>query len=337
MLKKLVFTGFFFFCVLIPTFIRFHIPFASFIPSERIAPILGQKHFLTIKSQEFILFSEEKMNRIPYDEYIDFSEKGYFVTYDKMGNNVSFFDKGKQIEQWKNQFKYPRINYPYLFLFSSDMSKAEVYHIPEGFDKPSAVILAEDMITSWNASRDGEYFITGDLSGKVYIYSHAEKKIKDFQLNKSRINYVKGVTVNSNGEYCALGGLAPELLYIANYNNKKQTIYSIPATGRTNRAIYNFSHYLVIEKDFGVFIVNKENKKIKEHNLNFKLYDAKEINYRGENFLILLMREGLTTRVEIFSENNYQYSLWIEDPSLPKIEHRHKKVLIIWENGAIEI
>jgi len=313
------------------------LPLASFIPAEKIGSKIKHNSFLTLKGNELILIADGQKVKIPVENYLDFNEKGYYVFYDKMGNNLTLYEREKMLGEWKNQFKYPRISYPYLLNFSSDLSRVEVYHITQSLQKPLFTLDSEDVFTSWHSSQGGEYLILGDLSGTAHIYSFQENKIKEFKINKSKINYIKGVNVNSQGEICVLGGIGPELLYITKYGREEQTIYSVPPTGRSKRQIYNFSHYLVIEKEFGVFIVDKHNKKIKEHNLNFKLYDAKEVNYKGENFLVLLMRESLTTRVEIFSENNYQYSLWIEDQSLPIIEKRQKKVLIIWENGAVEI
>lgn len=337
MLKKILVFIFFIVCLMGPQKIKFHIPFASYLSLDHVFLELKDKSFMTYKNNQLLSFSNQKITSVPVENYVDFSPNGYAVLYDKMGNDINLYEKENLIHTWKNQYKYPRLHYPFIFFFSSDMSKAEVYSVLENRDKPLCTVVSSEMFTSWASAPNGEYFILGDLSGKAFIYNAHSKKVHTFSSEKSKNNYIKGVHINSSGDFCVLSGLSPELLYMGNARNQKQAIFSIPPTGRTRRLIYNFSQYMVIEKDYGVFIVNKDNKTIKEHNLNFNLYDGKEINYKGENFLVLLMREGNTNRVEIFSENNYQYSLWIHSESIPRIEHRHKKVLIIWENGAIEI
>ena len=188
--------------------------------------------FLTVSGKNMVL-SGPRNQSLPFSEFVEPGSKGYFVFYDRMGASIDLYFEGNLIYNYKNRFVYPRIAYPYLFLFSSDLSRAELYLLSAP-DQALATLKTEDSISAWSASEDGRYAILGDLSGSYHIFDRNQNRFESHRLKESRINYIKGVEISSSGEYSILGSLHPEIFLLGHAEKGVQDA-QLPSGGRAER------------------------------------------------------------------------------------------------------
>lgn len=313
-------------------------PMFNYFSLEKANGYFKNNSYLSLSDIKTLNFFGKKSFVVPIEEFADFSDQGYYVKYDKMGMKISLFYQETLLQEWVKKYNYPRLVYPYLFLFSSDMSKAEVFRVDaKDFKKTVQTLYSKDMFTSWAVSEKGNLFILGDLSGTYFIYDFKNTKLYQKSMEKSRINYIKGVSINEAGGYLVEGSLYPEMLVVGNIHEEKKDFYQFPPTGRSKRLILDFSRFAVIEKESGFFIFDKKRKKISEFRNGGQLYGGKEFFYQNKNYLLLMSFKKSRISADLFIENRFLYSITLEKIGVPVIYSEGSKMFIFWDKGVIRL
>jgi len=336
-LKKLLFLLIFYLCCFF-SFKLYDYPILGKALSQSQVLEILKTPFSIVSENKVVIFDNHKKEEVPFLDYIDPGTNGYFALYNKMGSLVEVYHQNKLLTSFQNRFVYPHIAYPYLFLFSSDLCKAEIYQL-SSLKNALGSIHTKDIISAWSSSPKGEYAILGDLSGQYHIFAPSAHNFKTYTLKESRLNYVKGVEISDDGSYSVLGSLHPEVFVLGNVYQGISKIYHLPSTGRKQQKIIHLNSYMLLEKTGGVFIFDKNKKKLYQHQASdyYRFYSGIEFEKNKQSFLALLFKKGNETRVELFLNHLYLYTVFINTPSIPQFYQEENKSFVIFEEGGIEL
>jgi hypothetical protein len=236
MLRKILYILFFIFIFSIPLSLPVHVYFPKFLNHIQLKKKFPEKSWITLRGKNVTLLPDSQ-TEIPFENFIDFSSRGYYIKYDKMGALLELFFEKRKIFEWANAYQYPRLQYPYLFLFSSDLTKVRIFDISRTLSKPVLTLNTPDMITAWAAEPEKGYLILGDLSGKYYLYEPETGKLETRRAEHGRIPYIKGAGINSRGDFFILSSLYPEILIQGNILQKDTQNYEVPVSSRSRKKI----------------------------------------------------------------------------------------------------
>lgn len=327
--------------LLIPLSHSFRGVFLKFIPYSKIPFNNLKQTFLTV-SKDKIFFLHKGVEEKNIETFIDFSHNGYYTTYDKMGEKIQLFKLNEKKFEWQNTHNYPRISFPYLFLFSSDLSKINIFDLRQRSGNKIFDFKSEDQISSWKCEKSGKFCILGALDGHFYILKRQKKSKKDFLLKKyilkkSRINYVKGVSIDSKGNFFVQGSLYPEILAYGNYKHDKINYTKTPSTGRRQRKIIQKSSFVFIQTESGVLIYDKENDNITSTFSLMPFLSVESINFNGVQSFFVLYKKGGKNRLDVLIGSKKMYSVYFDSNLLPILHKSKNKLWILWEKGALTL
>jgi hypothetical protein len=306
-----------------------------------------QKQFmetpLVILNQDEVVFlGPQGQSSVMYEEFVDFHTDGYWVQYDKYGNKVDFYFGAQNFYSFKDMGYYPRLAGRFAFLFNEDMKEVTVFSLEglkRGDMKPLYKAVSEECFSSWDADETGNYFILGDLGGYYTIYDVHKKEFQKKQVNQSRINYIKGVSIHSDGRFALLGSLYPELFYLGSALDVNGQLFPIkvPSTGRTRRQIFFKGDYYVTEKDKGVFLYDLKKEKIINHVNFMRILDVANQDLGPYRILYLLFKKGSTIKLEVLQEGRLKYSLELDDVYYPQFKKTKTGLYLVWDKGVLRL
>ncbi len=332
----------------------------KFIPIDKVTQIIQKRPFITLSQDKVVAFADGSKKEFLFDHFIDFSKNGLYITYDTGGNNVRLSFLDKELAFWENKSTFPRLKYPYLFLFNKDMTTVDIVDADLPHFLPAYTLKADGMITSWDVSHNGKYLIIGDLTGAYYVLKsrplllqivksiykvfNKQIKIKRFDLVKkkfktSRVNYIKGISINDTGKIVGLGCLYPKVIFLEDFKNKDEELHILkaPSLGRKKRKIFQFEKNVIIEKENGFYFYNKEEHLLIPHTNLAQIYDVQKMIINDQYFLVILSKTENSTKVEVFMNYQFMYDIYIKNSYLPQFYQNKDKLMIVWENGALQL
>lgn len=313
-----------------------------FFPMEIVRKQFLETPLAVLGQDEVVIIGSQGNSSVIYEEFIDFQSGGYWVQYDKYGNKVDFYYGAENFHSFKDMGYYPRLSGRFVFLFNEDMKEVTVIKLEalkKGELKPLYKAVSEECFSSWDADEEGRYFILGDLGGNYIIYDVNKKEFQKKQVTQSRINYLKGVNIHSDGRFALLGSLYPELLYLGNAQDAGAKLFpiKIPSTGRTRRQIFLKGDYYVTEKDRGVFLYDLKKEKIITHVNFMHIIDVAHKHVAECRFLYLLFKKGNRIKLEVLQEGRLKYSLELENVYYPQFKRTKTGLYLIWDNGVLKL
>jgi len=289
--------------------------------------IIYNKNSIVINTKEY---QEEKIIK----DYFDISNN-YYIIYDKMGTNLELYKYKDVIKSFKSSNNYPRIINNFLFLFSSDMMSVKVFSIDEL--KELFNISTNDIITSYNVSKNNKYIIIGNMSGDLFIYDTYTKKPFRISIKESKNNYIRSLYIDDEGNFTGIGGIYPDIIFKGSITtiekNKIKTI-KMPTLPRKKIYIKTFDRTIFTEDQNFIYIINDKNETMNKIHKTGTIFDI--LKKDNNEYVIIEKKENIfyikhliNTKVIYIVEVNSDYYPLADDKNNLKILF-HKIGSLTW-------
>jgi hypothetical protein len=239
------------------------------------------------------------------DQSIQANIFGY-VTYNKVGDTISFYiNNGSKVKDVKN-FGYPYIpaDLPFVYILKTNGQGFTQYSISG--DELLKNINFSALISSISVDKNGNTLVS-NLDGKTFLYSPKGEVLfsTDSEGNDSKIIITKSNAIDMDGNYMGIcSGLNPE--YIELFQKKTGTRIAVLKSD-TN---FRYRSFMQFNKN-RLYFEGKETlkyldvQKKKEGKIDF-VGELKEVQFDNSGNVICITSKGVLNYLTVYYPNGYK-------------------------------